>query len=160
MTRITVVKLALDGSVTWRYEGDLLARTVHSVVLEALFDKPDFPLLDVVLKKGDRFVETFFDDRGYNAFAIYDRDTGAFKGWYCNLSRPARIMASTVEWIDLALDLWVWPDGRTARLDEDEFADLPLADIERAEVLGTLLELERRSQEGKPPDSGGRTALP
>ena len=151
MTRIRIIKLALDGSITWQYEGRLLERTAHSVVIEALFDKQDFPLLDVVLKKGDRFVETFYDDRRYNVFAIHDRDTGAFKGWYCNLSRLARITASTVEWVDLALDLWVWPDGRTARLDEDEFAALPVDDIERAEVFGTLLELERRSQEGRPP---------
>src|SRR5512143_105151 len=130
---LTVLKLDLTGAVTWQYQGHLLRRGRHFVVLEASFDKADFPLLDVVLKLGDRFVETYYDDRRYNIFEIHDRDTARFKGWYCNLSRPAAITPASVSWVDLALDLWMWPDGRTALLDEDEFQALPLDQSERDE---------------------------
>ena len=117
MADIIVRKLDLMGAETWRYEGRVLRRRAHSVAIEAFFDKPDVAMLNVVMKKGDRFVETYFDDRFYNIFEIFDRDHGEFKGWYCNLSRPAHITTGMVSWVDLALDLWVWPGGRTAVLD-------------------------------------------
>ncbi len=148
---ITVVKLDVHGQETWKYVGRLLERGQHHVMLEALFDKPDFPFLDLVLKMGDRFVETYYDDRGYNIFAISDRDSQAFKGWYCNLSRPAIFGDAHIEWVDLALDLWVWPDGRRTVLDQDEFDALPLEAAERAHVNTTLLELERAFDGHRPP---------
>lgn len=144
MTAIRVMKLDLAGAITWQYEGRLLQRPAHAIVLEALFDKPDFPLRDVVLRTGDRFVETYYDDRRYNIFQVFDRDSRQLKGWYCNLSRPALITAGTVSWVDLALDLWVWPDGRTALLDENEFNALPLEGAERLQVLQSLDELKGR----------------
>jgi len=151
MENIRVLKLDLSGDVTWQYTGRLLRRSAHSIVLEALFDRPDTPLLDVVLKKGDRFVETYYDDRGYNVFETYDCDNAEFKGWYCNLSRPAHITAGLVSWVDLALDLWAWPDGRYALLDEDEFAALPLQPNERDRVRSTLSELEHAFRNKRPP---------
>jgi hypothetical protein len=153
MTSIDVLKLNLEGAVTRRYEGREVKRTQHAIVLEAPFviDAPEMLILDVALKRGDRFVETYFDDRGYNVYEIYERDTEALKGWYCNLSRPARISAASVTWVDLALDLWVWPDGRTALLDEDEFASLPLEPAERETVWNSVRELERHFKKTRPP---------
>jgi uncharacterized protein len=148
---LNVLKLDLDGRVTWQYSGRLLERGPHHLTLEAFFDKEDFPFLDLQLKKGDRFVETYYDDRRYNVFAIFDRETGLFKGWYCNLSRPATFNGPQVVWVDLALDLWVWPDGRGVVLDRDEFDALPLEPSERADVERTLLELERAFERQQPP---------
>lgn len=148
---IEVLKLDLDGQLNWSYSGRLLERGKHHLTLEAFFDKEDFVLLDVLWKKGDRFVETFYDNRGYNVFEMHDRDTGLLKGWYCNLSRFAEITGHKVAWVDLALDLWVWPDGRRAILDRDEFADLSLDPVERANVEKTLLQLEQAFEEHRPP---------
>ena len=162
MEKIVVLKLDLEGSVTRRYEGSLVQRSPHAITLEAPFviDKPEMPLLDVVLKRGDRFVETYYDDREYNIYEIYDREDAGLKGWYCNLSRPAQIAVGTVSWVDLALDLWAWPDGRTALLDEDEFAALPLEQAERDRVWTAVRELERRFARKPPPqmaEAGGVT---
>jgi hypothetical protein len=128
-------------------------RDDHSVVLEAPFviDVERYTLLDVVLKRGDRFVETYYDDRYYNVYAIFDRDDGQLKGWYCNLSRPAQIGISTVSWVDLALDLWVWPDGRSEILDQDEFDLLALDAEEREQVGSTVLHLRHQFRMGRPP---------
>jgi hypothetical protein len=60
-------------------------------------------------------VETFYSDRWYNVFEIYDRDDGKFKGWYCNIGYPAVIEKDTVSYIDLALDLWVSAEGGRRR---------------------------------------------
>ena len=111
MMDITVLKRNLNGKVTWQYEGRLLKREANLVLLEAFFNRDDVAFMDVVLKRDDRFVETFFTDRWYNVFEIYDRDDGKLKGWYCNVGYPAVLEKGTVSYIDLALDLWVASDG-------------------------------------------------
>ena len=51
---------------------------------------------------------------------------------------------------DLALDLVVYPDGRSRVLDEDEFAALPLSAEERSRARRALEELQElcRRREG------------
>ena len=149
--RITVLKKNLAGEVTWQYEGVVLQREPSFVVLEALFNRPDTPFMDTVLKENDRFVETFYSDRWYNIFKIYDRDDGRVKGWYCNIGKPAVIEDGVVSYVDLALDLWVSADGRQTVLDEDEFAELGLDEKSSAEALKGLDELKRCFETKKPP---------
>ncbi|MBP6015700.1 MAG: DUF402 domain-containing protein [Candidatus Promineofilum sp.] len=141
---ITVYKLDHDGREVWQYSARVLARGPHHVRLEAFFNRDDTDLGYVVFKPGDRFIETFYDDRWYNVFAVYDRDDGVLKGWYCNVCRPAEITASAVRCDDLALDLWVSPTGALSLHDEDEFEALPLSEDDRArglEVVGWIQEL-------------------
>ena len=140
---IKVLKKNLEGRVTWQYEGQVLRREQNAVVLEAFFNRPDLPFMDVTLKENDRFVETFYTDRWYNIFEIYDRDDGRLKGWYCNVGRPAILSEDTVSYVDLALDLWVSADGKQTVLDEDEFEALSLDDSEREKALNALAELQR-----------------
>ena len=151
MTDITVLKRNLAGEVTWQYEGQVLKRGATCVVLEAFFNRDDMPFMDVVLKRDDRFVETFYSDRWYNVFEIYDRDDGAFKGWYCNIGYPAVIEADAVSYIDLALDLWVAPNGIQTVLDEDEFLELSIDVMTRAQAVTALEELKQKLANKKPP---------
>ena len=106
----------------------------------------------VVLERGDRWTETFYSDRWYNIFEIRASD-GRLKGWYCNITRPARITQDEVSAEDLALDLWVEPDGSQQVLDEDEFAALGLPSEERALALNALEQvLEMVAREAPPFD--------
>ena len=139
---ISVLKCNLAGEVTWQYEGLVLFREPNSVVLKALFNRPDTPFLDVILRERDLFVETFYTDRWYNIFEIHDRDDGRFKGWYCNIGEPAVIADGTVSYVDLALDLWVAVDGKQTVLDENEFIALNLEQKERKSALAGLTELQ------------------
>jgi hypothetical protein len=145
---ITVLKRDVNGVVTWQYDGLLLRRESDRLVLEAYFNRPDLPFLDIVLKEGDRFVETFFTARWYNIFEIYDRDNGEIKGWYCNIARPAEAGDGFVSYVDLALDLWVAADGRQVVLDEDEFDALQLDEETRQNARQALRDLERRFRQG------------
>ena len=151
MTDITVLKRNLNGEVTWQYEGRVLRREANNVVLEALFNRDDIPFMGVVLKRDDRFVETFYTDRWYNIFEIFDRDDGKFKGWYCNIGFPAVFEDNTVSYIDLALDLWVAPDGTQTVLDEDEFLAMPINVATRAQAISALDELKEIFANEKPP---------
>jgi predicted RNA-binding protein associated with RNAse of E/G family len=148
---ITVLKRDLQGEVTWEYQGRVVKREANAIVLEARFNHPDTPFMNTVLKENDRFIETFYFDRWYNIFEIYDRDDDRLKGWYCNVGRPAVLAAGTVSYVDLALDLWVAPDGSQAILDEDEFAGLDLDAKTRANALAALEELKIYFKAKRPP---------
>jgi predicted RNA-binding protein associated with RNAse of E/G family len=152
MTDITVLKRNLAGEVTWQYKGCLLNRTTNYVVVEAFFDRDDTPVADVIFKRGDRFVETFYTDRWYNVFQIFDREDGQFKGWYCNVGYPAVLEKDAVSYVDLALDLWVAPDGTQTVLDEDEFLELPMDVMTRAQAISALEKLKQRCANEKPPE--------
>lgn len=140
---IKVLKKNLKDEITWQYDGQVLRRESNAVVLEAFFNRPDAPFMDVVLKENDRFVETFYTDRWYNIFEIYDRDDGKLKGWYCNVGKPAMLTDDAVSYVDLALDLWVSADGKQTVLDEDEFSDLSLSDSEREKAWNAIAELQQ-----------------
>lgn len=144
MTSFTVYKLDEHGNEVWHYPAAVLQRTANFICLEAFFNRDDQDAGYVVFKRNDRFVEYFYTDRFYNIFAIYDRDDGKLKGWYCNICRPAVITETAVRCEDLALDVWVGVDGTAVVLDEDEFAELDLAEeeVERARTaVSRLLEL-------------------
>ncbi len=148
---IRVLKLDLKGQVTWQYEGRVVQLVPGGLVLEAFFNRPDMPFQDVVFKENDRFVETYYTDRWYNIYEIFDRDDGKRKGWYCNVSRPAVLGPGMLSYVDLALDLWVSTDGQQTVLDRDEFERLPLDPGERTTALGALAQLRQLFKEKQPP---------
>ena len=140
---ITVHKLDAAGRELWSYTGRVLARAAAWVRLEAEFDRDQVTFHGLTLRRGDRMVETFFSDRWYNVFAIYDGARGGLKGWYCNITRPARLEANDVRAEDLALDLLVYPQGGDLVLDEDEFEGLGLSPTDRSAAQQALADLRR-----------------
>lgn len=150
--KIKVLKKNLSGEITWQYEGVLLRREKNAIILQALFNRADLPFMDIVMKRNDRFVETYYSDKWFNIFEIYDRDDDHFKGYYCNVATPAIIEEEVVSFVDLALDLWVSADGRQTVLDEDEFKELDLNDDLRAKARAGLEELKARFKLDEPPE--------
>lgn len=142
-----ILKKNLADEVTWQYEGVELNRDENSITIEALFNRDDLPFQGIVLKRNDRFVETFYTDKWYNIFAIYDRDDGKLKGWYCNIGKPAVIQDGALSYVDLALDLWVSADGKQTVLDEDELDELNLDDELKKKVYDGLRELQTLFEE-------------
>jgi len=140
--KIIVIKQNLGGEETWRYDGKVIKRGHDYVILEAFFDRKDMEFHGICLCKGDRFVETYYFDRWYNVFEIFNRDDGEFKGWYCNISTPAVEKDGRITYQDLALDLLVYPDGRQLILDEDEFEALELSPQDRDRAINALAELQ------------------
>jgi protein associated with RNAse G/E len=101
------------------------------------------------LRRGDRFVETYYFNRWYNIYAIHSRLDGSLSGWYCNITRPAELVGEILSYIDLALDLVVFPDGNQVVLDEDEFAALPLTPDECQTARQALAELQSLFESGE-----------
>lgn len=146
---VTVRKLDLHGNETWRYKAEVLERGDAHIKLQAQFDREDMSFHGLQLKRGDRFVEIFYSQHWFNIFAVHDHEDNHFKGWYCNIGYPAEISENTVSYRDLALDLLVFPDGRQMVLDQDEFARLPLSQVERQNACLALRELQESFQAGR-----------
>lgn len=149
--KVTVYKLDDRGQELLHYRGRLLSRGPAFVQLEATFDRPGRQVGPLELERGDRFVETFYADRWYNVFAVFDGSDNSFRGWYCNIARPARIEGNVVHQEDLALDLAVTAAGKQAVMDLDEFGRLRLNIEERNEALAALRQLRSLAEAGKPP---------
>ncbi|MDR3578000.1 MAG: DUF402 domain-containing protein [Anaerolineaceae bacterium] len=143
MEAIDVIKQNPQGQETLRYSGHVLSCHTDRVILEALFNRDELPLDQLILHRGDRFVELYFSDRWYNIFEIHDLSDDRIKCWYCNVSYPAEISERAVSYRDLALDLLVYPDGRQVVLDEDEFAELNINESIREMARTALGELQQ-----------------
>lgn len=137
-----VIKLNHFGQETWRYKGRVLKQTQSLIILEAFFDRDETLVGDMILLRGDRFLEFYYNNRWYNIFEVHDQNDDHIKGWYCNISHPAIFSSKSVTYQDLALDLLVYPDGQQAVLDEDEFEALPLTPIDRIKARESLKELQ------------------
>lgn len=148
------------GREVWSWRATLRDATPNSVRLEARFNGQEGVSHGLDLRGGDRFLETYYADRRYNVFAIFDAVTDRFKGWYCNIARPARIEDGHVHFDDLALDLLVLADGTMRVIDEDEFERLDLGEAERAAARASLEELQRLASARTGPFAPAANVLP
>ena len=149
--KITVHKLNENGDEVWSYTGRTLQRTNTSVTLQARFDRSSVELAGLILHRGDIFIETFYSDRWYNTFAVFDADGNRFKGWYCNVTRPAQIENDHIYAEDLALDLVLLPSGEEFLLDEGEFEALEISPEDRGKAQQALEEVRQLVANATPP---------
>ena len=147
MKEITVSKRNEHNLETWRYKAQLLEDKNGRIVLEATFDREDTSLHGMLLAKGDRFIETYYTNRWYNIYEIHAVNNDQLRGWYCNVGKPANFDGHTLSYVDLALDLLVFPDGKQIILDEDEFAQMKISIQVRQQALDALAELQSRFRE-------------
>ena len=138
---IVIKKLNLAHELMWTYTGHVIEQMPTRIKLEARFNRESIDLGYAVFEKNDRFVEWFFADRWYNIFEVHSVQDDHLKGWYCNIVQPALFQDGEIAQVDLALDVWIAPDGSTRLLDEDEFAALALDAEMRAHAQHAVTEL-------------------
>jgi predicted RNA-binding protein associated with RNAse of E/G family len=154
MHQVTVHLIKPRKQRTVVYEGMLLVEEPGHVLVHARWERRAMDLGYVVFAPGDHFYEHYYSERWYNIFEVRSAE-GVLKGWYCNITRPARFETTLVTSEDLELDLFVAPDRQQLlRLDLDEFAALELDTREPAAyeaALRALHELEEMAHAGAPP---------
>jgi hypothetical protein len=156
---VTIVKEDSQGRPVFSYAGAVVY--VDERVTVARCPWPSERSMDLgglVIAPGDLFIEYYYADQWFNVFAIHDA-VGRLKGWYCNVTRPAQILADQIAWQDLELDLLVLPDGRQRVLDEDEFAELALESDECHQTAEGLARLRRWATEGRAPFGALRPSI-
>jgi hypothetical protein len=138
---VTVRKLNSAGVEVFAYAGVIAQTWPGGARLDARWTRATVALGYTTFEPDDHFIEWFFADRWYNIMEV--RGAGeTLKGWYCNVTYPAEFQRDSVCYRDLALDLWVAPDGAMTTLDEDEFeADAAIDATARAHALTALADL-------------------
>lgn len=149
-----ICKFHPDGSLALCWQGTLHWQNAHTLCVVARFQlRERLELGYTVFEKNDLFIEWFFTDRYYSIYEIWNREQTALKGWYCNIVRPARQVGDEIHSVDLALDLWVFADGRRLTLDAEEFAALEISAPERALAWQAFDALEGLASAGALPQT-------
>ena len=148
---VTVIKQNHLGEKLLEYSGEVLMQGKTWLCIEATFNNPDKDAGYVVFRRGDTFIEWYYNDRWYNVFELYDVDDGQHKGWYCNITRPAVMSEDLIRADDLALDVFVTPEGDITVLDEDEFAALNLAPSDQRAARSAVQAIRRAVANGDSP---------
>lgn len=142
MKSIKIIKQDYLGRDVWQYSGTLVEGNESKIVIEAYFDREDTPVDKMVIRQGDKFIETYYSNQWFNIYEIQDQRSGNVKAWYCNISYPAEISNDSVVFRDLVLDLLVYPDGTQVILDMDEFEALSITGDLRQQALQALEQLQ------------------
>lgn len=121
MSAIVVRKHTWRGVFRYAWHGELAERRPECLVIAAVWNGPGEPAVgELRFVPGDRFLEYYYPGRGYAIWQVEEPD-GTVKGWYCNISTPLIEKEESLSFDDLLLDILVYPDGRYAVLDRDEF---------------------------------------
>ncbi|MER7899641.1 DUF402 domain-containing protein [Streptomyces sp. NPDC096046] len=154
--RLDVV-LVKAGRTKIRYTGELLADDGTRVVVRAPWAGSGVRDFEFVrFEPGDVFTEYYWRDRWYAVKEVRSA-TGTLKGWYCDVTRPARRSGPELVVEDLDLDLWRSADGTDVRrLDEDEFAESGLGESDPQAARAALAALDELESLAR---GGGFTAL-
>lgn len=150
-SRVKVV-LVKGGRTKISYPAELLSDDGTRIAVRAPWagDEPrDFGF--VRFEQGDVFTEYYWRDRWYSVKEVRT-PSGALRGWYCDITRPATRDGAELVVEDLDLDLWRSADGTDVRrLDEDEFEESGLRERDpqaAAAAVAALDELEALALKG------------
>ena len=72
------------------------------------------------IKRGTISYEYYWLDRWFNVFRFHE-PTGELRNYYCNVNMPPTFAGGILEYVDLDLDLLIWPDLTYLVLDREEF---------------------------------------
>jgi hypothetical protein len=150
-TELTIVKLAPDGIEAARYPGKVVGFCPDSwVLVHATWTNRTVDVGELSFCPGDNLLEWFSPRHPFNAFAVFT-PADQLKGWYANVTLPARLDVTqdppVLIWHDLFLDLVGLPDGSFTLRDDDELLASGLANADpelHACIIGARSELIRR----------------
>jgi protein associated with RNAse G/E len=74
------------------------------------------------IEKGTISVEHYWLGGWYSIFRFHRPDR-TIRNYYCNVNMPPSFVGSTLDYVDLDLDIVAWPDGSYSILDVDEFEE-------------------------------------
>jgi uncharacterized protein len=157
-TELTIVKLAPGGVEAARYQGRVVGPYLDSwILVHATWTNRTIDVGELSFCPGDNLLEWFSPRHSFNAFAVFT-PADQLKGWYANVTHPARLDVTqdppVLVWHDLFLDLVGLADGSFTVRDEDELLASGLSHDEPElyeRILGAQSELIRRFEQQLPP---------
>jgi protein associated with RNAse G/E len=118
--QITVNSRKYDLSIRRRWTGKLVERNDPLIVIVGEFDRDvEHPGLGSI-SRGTISREYYWLDRWYNVFRFHEPD-GKLRNFYCNVAMPPTLADGVLEYVDLDIDIVVWPDEIYEVVDRDDF---------------------------------------
>lgn len=111
-----------DGSLHRSWNCELVSFDGEKLELKGSFAETVEHSQLGILAAGTVLHEYFWLSRWYNVFR-FENLAGGLQCHYLNITQPPTFDGSTLEFVDLDIDIVAWPDGRIEVLDEDEFAE-------------------------------------
>lgn len=146
-TRFTVNSRKYDGSIRRSWACELIAHNGDVLDLIGKFDHqvehPDLGLIEA----GTVSHERFYLNRWYNYF-VFEHPAGTLRNYYINICLPPTVGEGVIDYVDLDIDIIVWPDGLVVTVDLDEFeanaANFSYPAEVRANALATFECIEKQ----------------
>ncbi|CAN5381320.1 hypothetical protein BH10ACI2_BH10ACI2_05420 [soil metagenome] len=119
---VTVNSRKYDLSIHRSWECSLIERRGSMLLFHGEFDR-DVDHSDLgLIKKGTISYEYYWLDRWYNIFRFHEPD-GAFRNFYCNINMPPVFENGILDYVDLDIDVLIWPGEHSKILDEFEYQE-------------------------------------
>ncbi|MEQ1921182.1 MAG: DUF402 domain-containing protein [Pyrinomonadaceae bacterium] len=117
--QITINSRKYDGHIRRTWPGGLISQSDEMLVVVGSFQE-DIQHDDLgMIKRGTVSFEHFWFDRWYNIFRFHEPD-GSLRNYYCNITMPPHFADNVLDYVDLDLDLIVWPERGYEVLDRDD----------------------------------------
>lgn len=154
---ITVNSRKYDGRIRRSWNAGVVTQNAELLIAVGRFEF-DVDHSDLGrIAAGTVSFEHFWFDRWYNIFRFHEPD-GSLKAWYCNVAMPATYADNVLDFVDLDIDVVVWPDMRFEVLDLDDFEENSLKLAYPTDVIANAKtavdEITRLVQIGGLPTSG------
>jgi hypothetical protein len=136
-TELRIVKLAPDGAEVASYPGVVIDAGAESpwIAIQATWVSRQYDLDGLLFVPGDTLHEFFSPVHPFNLFSVFAPD-GTLRGWYANVTYPARLDPTTAPptlvWHDLYVDVVALPNGTVVVRDEEELAAAQVALLDPA----------------------------
>ncbi|MEQ1606706.1 MAG: DUF402 domain-containing protein [Pyrinomonadaceae bacterium] len=118
--QVTINSRKFDGSIRRSWNCGLIGTKANSLVFVGVFDLDVFHPDLGEIKRGTISYEYYWLDRWYNIFCFHEPD-GTFRNYYCNVNMPPVFTGGVLDYVDLDIDVVIWPDLSFKILDEAEF---------------------------------------
>jgi len=121
MSRIyTVNSRKFDGTIRRSWECEFVASDDEKIDLVGSFEHQVEHKDLGVIEAGTVSYERFYFNRWFNYFT-FEQPAGTLRNYYINICMPPEIGDHSIDYVDLDIDLIVWPNGRRQILDKEEF---------------------------------------
>src|SRR5215207_3881933 len=109
--RVTVISRKYDLSIRRTWHCRLIEQNYPLIALLGEFEEAVEHSDLGSIEQGTLSREYFWLDRGFNVFRFQDA-AGGLRNYYCNVTLPPKFDGGVLDYIDLDIDVVVWPDGR------------------------------------------------
>ena len=137
----TVISRSYDLSIRRTWTAELVLQSPEALVLEGRFESEVRHSELGLIANGTRSRETFIFGEWFNHFAFFEPD-GQLRNHYFNVSMPVKVAGSEVDYVDLDIDVVVWPEGTVGVLDLDEFEQNSARFAYPADVRSTAIRVK------------------